>query len=124
MTMNNLHFWSGQTFTFRTFNSKLKSRYDINKTFLDCCDFLHYFNNIFKSLWFKEVFGDVNMVENMIEILLDVSLSLDPDLNFCLNAGLKQQSERLEYLLSVKKNFNDFLSHLDRLLLDNTHGKY
>ena len=64
------------------------------------------------------------MVENMIEILLDVSLSLDPDLNFCLNAGLKQQSERLEYLLSVKKNFNDFLSHLDRLLLDNTHGKY
>ena len=75
-------------------------------------------------MWFKEVFGDVNMVENMIEILLDVSLSLDPDLNFCLNAGLKQQSDRLEYLLFVKKNFNDFLSHLDRLLLDNTHGKY
>ena len=53
----------------------------------------------------------------MIEIMLDILLNLDPGLEFCLSAGLKQQNDPLDYLIEVKQIFNEFLAHLDGLLL-------
>ncbi len=67
--------------------------------------------------WFKGVFTDANVEENMIEILLEVFVSLDPSMEFCIDAGLKQQSEPLDYLVQVKANFNDLLEHLDETML-------
>ena len=60
----------------------------------------------------------------MIEILIDVFVSLDPGLEFCLTAGLKQQTDQLEYLIEVKHIFNELLSYLDVLLLPNNYGMY
>ena len=71
----------------------------------------------FQSPWFQEVFPHANHVENMIEIMLDILLNLDPGLEFCLSAGLKQQTDPLDYLIEVKQIFNEFLAHLDGLLL-------
>ena len=53
----------------------------------------------------------------MIEIMLDILINLDPGLEFCLSAGLKQQTDPLDYLINVKQIFNEFLAHLDGLLL-------
>ena len=75
----------------------------------------------FQSPWFQEVFPHANHVENMIEIMLDILLNLDPGLEFCLSAGLKQQTDPLDYLIEVKQIFNEFLAHLDGLLLPNNN---
>lgn len=48
--------------------------------------------------------------------------SLDPNLEFCLNAGLKRQSDPIGYLIQVKGEFNLFLIHLDSSL-DSTSPK-
>ena len=66
--------------------------------------------------WFKDVFPVANATENMIEILLDVFLNLDPGLEFCIQAGIKQQSDQLAYLVHVKEAFNDTLIHLDTVM--------
>ena len=66
--------------------------------------------------WFKDVFPVANATENMIEILLDVFLNLDPGLEFCIQAGIKQQSDQLAYLVHVKEAFNDTLTHLDTVM--------
>ena len=74
-------------------------------------------------IWFKDVFPTANAPENMIEILLDVFFNLDPNLEFCLHAGIKQQSDQLSYLLLVKEAFNDVLVHLDGVIFASDTGK-
>ena len=74
--------------------------------------------------WFKDVFPMANSTENMIEILLDVFLNLDPGLEFCLQAGLKQQSDQLAYLVLVKEAFNDLLTYLDTVMFLTNSGMY
>ncbi len=76
----------------------------------------------FQVVWFKEVFPEANAPENLIEILVDVFLSLDPGQEFCLNAGLKQQSDQLTYLIQVKQILNNFLSFTDELLVTSHSG--
>ena len=65
-----------------------------------------------------------NSTENMIDILLDVFLNLDPGLEFCLQAGLKQQSDQLAYLVLVKEAFNDLLTYLDTVMFLTNSGMY
>lgn len=67
--------------------------------------------------WFQSVFVSANPVENMIEILLEIYSGLDPRLDFCLDAGMKQQTEPLQYLIDVKQQFNLHLIDIDNLLL-------
>ena len=74
-------------------------------------------------IWFKDVFPTANAPENMIEILLDVFINLDPNLEFCLHAGIKQQSDQLNYLLLVKEALNDILVHLDGVIFATDSGK-
>ena len=74
--------------------------------------------------WFQDVFPMANATENMIEILLDIFLNLDPGLEFCLHAGIKQQNDQLEYLVNVKDAFNDVLAHLDSVLFSSNCGMY
>lgn len=66
--------------------------------------------------WFSAVFADANPSENMIQVLLEVYCNLDPKMDFCLDAGLKQQSEPLSYLVELKGVFNKHVAALDELL--------
>ena len=53
----------------------------------------------------------------MLEILLDVFANLDPKMDFCIEAGLKQnQANPLEYLIQLKKIFNQHLINLVEIL--------
>lgn len=57
----------------------------------------------------------------MVEILIDVYSSLDPKMEFCIEAGLKQnQDNPLEYLIRLKQLFKN---HLDQLVEILSRGK-
>ena len=86
---------------------------------------MYFFHSIyfFKVIWFDDVFPNANAAENMIEILLDIFLSLDPNLEFCLHAGLKQQEDQLSYLIKTKGVFNEALIHFDAKILASNQGK-
>jgi hypothetical protein len=72
----------------------------------------------FQYVWFQEVFPkDQNVVDNMLEILLDVYSNLDPKMDFCIEAGLKQnQANPLDYLIQLKKIFKEHLAKLVEIL--------
>lgn len=59
----------------------------------------------------------------MLEILLDVYSNLDPKLDFCIEAGLKQnQSNPLDYLIQLKQLFNQHLAKLVEILTKGNQG--
>ena len=61
--------------------------------------------------------NEQSVVDNMLEILLDVYSNLDPKMDFCIEAGLKQnQSNPLDYLIQLKQLFNQHLSNLVQVL--------
>ena len=72
----------------------------------------------FQYHWFQEVFTkEQNVVDHMLEILLDVFANLDPKMDFCIEDGLKQnQANPLEYLIQLKKIFNQHLINLVEIL--------
>ena len=78
----------------------------------------------YQCVWFQEVFPlELNVVDNMLEILLDVYSNLDPKMDFCIEAGLKQnQSNPLDYLIQLKQLFNQHLAKLVDILTKGKQG--
>ena len=69
-----------------------------------------------QMIWFGAVFTDSNPAENLIQVLVEVYSNLDPKMDFCIDAGLKQQSEPLKYLMELKGIFNKHAGALDEML--------
>jgi len=85
-----------------------------------------YFTYLLKELdeqmiWLQQVFQAENdmAAENLVEMLLDVFKNLDPSLDFCFQAGLKLQSDPLDYLTNIKLSFNQFVQQLEQELFSN-----
>ena len=66
--------------------------------------------------WFNAVFPEANASENLIQVLIEVYSSLDPKMDFGIDAGIKQQSEPLKYLMELKGIFNKHAKALDEML--------
>ncbi|XP_054278876.1 conserved oligomeric Golgi complex subunit 7 [Macrosteles quadrilineatus] len=59
--------------------------------------------------WYQQVFGSVG---SMGEIYADVLLSLDPSLNVCIDAALKQHNQPLVLLIELKQLTDSFAHNL------------
>lgn len=62
--------------------------------------------------WFNQVFANQDSVESLVEIYTDVLSSLDPSLNECIDAALKQTEDKLGFLLEVKQTTQEFSNNL------------
>jgi hypothetical protein len=68
-------------------------------------------------LWFEKVFLEEAIAsEHLILVLKEVFMDLDPKLDFCIEAGLKQQDQPLNYLIMVKQVMNDHVSAWNNLI--------
>ncbi len=58
----------------------------------------------------------VDSSEHILQSLLEAYAGLDPRLDFCLEAGLKQHQEQLDFLIEVKETVDAHVQNLDELL--------
>lgn len=72
--------------------------------------------------WFGTVFPQQPVVSSLCLIYEDLLVNLDPSMNQCIDAALKQQSDKLMLLLELKHITAQFGNNL--YLLIDAHGKY
>lgn len=58
--------------------------------------------------WFNQVFTSESALNVLIDIYIDVFESLDPSLNECIDAALKQIPDKLSYIADVKQTTKQF----------------
>lgn len=72
--------------------------------------------------WFNQVFPDQPATDLLIDIYIDVLTSLDPSINECVDAALKQISEKLTFLYELKQITKQFASNLLNVI--HSQGKF
>ncbi|RZC34964.1 conserved oligomeric Golgi complex subunit 7 [Asbolus verrucosus] len=73
--------------------------------------------------WFNQVFTNQSSSESFIEIYTDVLNSLDPTLNECIDAALKQTEDKLNFLFEVKLITQQFANNLTDIIEQTSQGK-
>lgn len=66
--------------------------------------------------WFNQVFPSHSAIDALAEIYIDVLKSLDPSINECVDAGLKQTSDKLPFLHEIKQIMQQFATNLLNVL--------
>lgn len=72
--------------------------------------------------WFNQAFPNESAVNAFIDIYIDVLSSLDPSLNECIDAALKQVSEKLSFLYDVKQTTKQFADNLINVVNQTSQG--
>lgn len=72
--------------------------------------------------WFNLVFNQ-SATSILIDVYTDLLTSLDPSLNDCIDAGLKQQMDKLGLLLELKNITRQFGNNMFGLI-DNNQGEF
>jgi len=75
------------------------------------------------SEWAATVFPDENTAGVIADMVVDVLNSLDPSLDFCMEAALKLQQEPLQFLLDMRSNTEYFVAQLEPLIADASETK-
>ncbi|XP_066248690.1 conserved oligomeric Golgi complex subunit 7 [Euwallacea similis] len=65
-----------------------------------------------QTKWFNQVFSTENATNTLIGIYIDVLGSLDPSLNECIDAALKQVPDKLSLLQDVKQVTKQFAENM------------
>lgn len=73
--------------------------------------------------WFNLVFNQ-SATSILIDVYTDLLTSLDPSLNDCIDAGLKQQSDKLGLLLELKNITRQFGNNMFGLIDNNPQGEF
>lgn len=73
--------------------------------------------------WFNQVFAPESSSDALIDIYVDVLESLDPSLNECIDAALKQLPDKLSYIADVKQSTKQFEESLIKIIDQSAHGK-
>ncbi|XP_974190.1 conserved oligomeric Golgi complex subunit 7 [Tribolium castaneum] len=73
--------------------------------------------------WFNQVFTNQNSCESFVEIYTDVLTSLDPTLNECIDAALKQVEDKLNFLFEIKQITQQFADNLTDVINQSPGGK-
>lgn len=72
-------------------------------------DWLNNFNDLLLSTWHsqmacvQQLLPDIPAVQVLSELFVDVLTNLDPSLTFCIDAGMKLQSNQLQCLIELKQ---------------------
>ncbi|XP_015928975.2 conserved oligomeric Golgi complex subunit 7 isoform X1 [Parasteatoda tepidariorum] len=72
-------------------------------------DWLNNFHDLLLSTWHsqmtccQQLLPDMPAVEVLSELFVDVLTNLEPSLSFCIDAGMKLQSNPLQYLIELKQ---------------------
>lgn len=74
--------------------------------------------------WFNQVFSSEQALDVLIDIYIDVLETLDPTLNECIDAALKQLPDKLTYILEVKQSTKQFEESLIQIIEQSTQGMY
>lgn len=72
--------------------------------------------------WFNQVFPDHSAANLLIDVYVDVLTSLDPSINACVDAALKQINEKLPFLYELKQITKQFAANLINVI--NSQGKF
>lgn len=62
--------------------------------------------------WFNQVFSKINGADILMEVYTDTLAALDPSLNDCIDAALKELPEKLDFLFEVKQLTKQFANNL------------
>ncbi|XP_054714505.1 conserved oligomeric Golgi complex subunit 7-like [Uloborus diversus] len=97
-------------------------------------DWLNNFHDILLSTWHsqmtccQQLLPDIPAIQILLELLVDVLTNLDPSLSFCIDAAIKLQSNRLQYLIELKqitdrltKSLEISIHAIDSKLLNDAH---
>lgn len=87
----------------------------------------NYFNILLSNWytqfkWFNQVFASESAVNTLVIIYIDVLNSLDPSLNECIDAALKQVPDKLGLLYDIKQSTKQFEESLVKIIED-SQGK-
>lgn len=74
--------------------------------------------------WFNQVFTSEPALSILIDIYIDVLESLDPTLNECIDAALKQVPDKLSYISDVKQTTKQFEESLINIIDQSVQGKH
>lgn len=74
--------------------------------------------------WFNQVFSSEPALDVLIDIYIDVLETLDPTLNECIDAALKQLPDKLAYISEVKQSTKQFEESLIKIIDQSTQGKF
>lgn len=66
--------------------------------------------------WFHTIFSQQPVVVILTEIYTDLLTSLDPSFNECIDAALKQQTDKLGLLSEIKQITKQFAVNLSNLI--------
>lgn len=88
----------------------------------------NYFNILLSNWhtqyrWFNQVFASESAVNSLIDIYVDILKSLDPSLNECIDAALKQVTDKLGFLYDVKQSTRQFEESLVKIIEQGVQGK-
>lgn len=89
----------------------------------------NYFNELLSHWhaqfrWFNQVFPSESALDILICIYSDVLESLDPSLNECIDAALKQLPNKLSYIAEVKETTKQFEENLLKIIEQSVQGKF
>ncbi|XP_067003846.1 conserved oligomeric Golgi complex subunit 7 [Anabrus simplex] len=73
--------------------------------------------------WCSQVFTTIPAVNILIELYADVLVSLDPSLNMCIDAALKQQTDHLTFLMEMKQLTKHFAGSLQVAIESTSQAK-
>lgn len=73
--------------------------------------------------WFNQVFPHQAASDTLLEIYTDTIASLDPSLNECIDAALKQVSDKLSFLHEIKQTMKQFAKNLLNVIESSMQGK-
>lgn len=69
--------------------------------------------------WFSQVFEEESPTHALTDIYIDVLSSLDPSMNECIDATLKQVTDKIAFLSDVKQSTKDFAENLKKIINQN-----
>lgn len=69
-----------------------------------------------QTKWFNQVFTGESSTDSLINIYIDVLNSLDPSLNECLDAALKQVPDKLSFLQDIKEVTKQFATNISNVI--------
>ncbi|XP_076250469.1 conserved oligomeric Golgi complex subunit 7 isoform X2 [Rhynchophorus ferrugineus] len=93
---------------------------------------IHWINNYYEYLlsnwhsqtkWINQVFAGESPTDILIAIYIDVLSSLDPSLNQCIDATLKQTSDKLTFLQDIKETTKQFCEKMLNIIEQNPTAK-
>lgn len=73
--------------------------------------------------WHNQIFSWQSATDTLLEIYIDTIASLDPSLNECIDAALKQISDKLTFLFEIKQTMTQFTKNLINLIESSSQGK-